>query len=883
MSSDISECTLRRRFPHPIAAAWHRASHLAENSEQRITYLIACNEIFLRWLSAMLLPDYLRGEPSPVVETVLNRFGQYPPTDGVWLRLVRELIRAVGQRQQPAPFMPEIYSWFFNANGTETRSAKLLADFIDLRNRVIHPTSLTPDLTREHVFQLQEKLLAALMNMGWLMGYRPFRVASVETTRSGTFRGKVQFLVGREEHNDFVHGEWAPHLVKQAVYLTNPSGTALLDLAPFVEHHQDHLYLFKTIPELRALVLVNDMSGLEMRKLVESGEHEIEFKVWLRQRDKHNPHFSIGTNSSVFRLGTQETADTQVDLGPRFEKREVLGRGGMAVVFRVFDRHTNEERALKVLKRDLAEDDTACKRFWREAQNMDRVRHDRIMRRIEIGKLPNGQPFLMMPVMPKGNLQDHILAGSPRPEPLVRRWAQDGLEALECIHQSEIVHRDIKPSNFLVDENDHVMLTDFGIALAPSDEHWTETIGRMVTAAYMAPEQARSRDVSVKADIYSLAIVLHELLTGSRPKDLPGKGIRGRFGDLIRKMGSLDPEDRPTATRALIELTSLPPVRNPTRVSKAAGTRVPNTSGAHPVAEKSDAPLAVVAPAAAEAETHRIAEEQEVIRREAEAGAAEEAERQRAEQEAQQRTMQQATLARRQRWQAVAIFALLFAVNWLETRIETSLRDRRPVGLQPAEVDLAEAAMWLERGLSFEHYESAGTVASWSFTIVYFGIFPVLLITTAVIFVRRRDPRHFLLLAMSAAVDYALTLPFYLFLPVPERWSYPDANAILLSDNVDERLIEVVRPFSGLNNCFPSFHVSLTVIALICLYRAKAPFRRTAVLLGAAVILSTFAIGVHWLSDIVAGLALGIFSAWTAARVLSYSAGFGPRRIRVHS
>jgi len=111
--------------------------------------------------------------------------------------------------------------------------------------------------------------------------------------------------------------------------------------------------------------------------------------------------------------------------------------------------------------------------------------------------------------------------------------------------------------------------------------------------------------------------------------------------------------------------------------------------------------------------------------------------------------------------------------------------------------------------------------------------------------------------------------PFFLFFPVPERWSSPDTEAMLLSDKVSDRLIELVRPMSGLDNCFPSFHVSLTVLVVAACFMFRVPMRMSAAALGATIVLSTFVLGVHWLPDMLAGLGLGIASmllAWRMTR-----------------
>jgi membrane-associated phospholipid phosphatase len=236
---------------------------------------------------------------------------------------------------------------------------------------------------------------------------------------------------------------------------------------------------------------------------------------------------------------------------------------------------------------------------------------------------------------------------------------------------------------------------------------------------------------------------------------------------------------------------------------------------------------------------------------------------------------------------ALGMLFLLFFVNYAETGIESWLRTHYRLGVDLEQV-LGEAAQWFERGLSFEPYDATRTgamFAVWGFSTVYYFFFPLLVLTTVFLFYRRRDPRPLLFLATAATIDYLLTLPFYIFFPVPERWTYPDSGAVLLSDLWTSKLIQVFRPFSGLNNCFPSFHVSMTVVLLACLYQGGTGWFRKALLpLGPMIVLSTFALGIHWFSDILAGLACGLVSfrlaEWLLPRMIASFQAFGVPRVR---
>ncbi|MEJ2582293.1 MAG: phosphatase PAP2 family protein, partial [Acidobacteriota bacterium] len=119
--------------------------------------------------------------------------------------------------------------------------------------------------------------------------------------------------------------------------------------------------------------------------------------------------------------------------------------------------------------------------------------------------------------------------------------------------------------------------------------------------------------------------------------------------------------------------------------------------------------------------------------------------------------------------------------------------------------------------------------------------------------------------------DYLVSLPFFLFFPVPEKWAYPESGAVLLSDLWAPGLIEFFRPISGLDNCFPSFHVSLTVVTVIMAFAYRLRYRWAALWLGVLITLSTSVLGIHWMTDIAAGLAAGVL-AFGVARLINGSA-----------
>ena len=212
------------------------------------------------------------------------------------------------------------------------------------------------------------------------------------------------------------------------------------------------------------------------------------------------------------------------------------------------------------------------------------------------------------------------------------------------------------------------------------------------------------------------------------------------------------------------------------------------------------------------------------------------------------------------------LLALVFFVNWLETTIETKINNEFSLGVELG-YRIAEATGRLEGGFEFLRHDRANPVAVRGYSISYFFILPLLLAGVALALWHREELSPFRVFSLAVAFDYWISLPFFLLFPLPERWAHPESGAVLLSDLWHTGLIEWIRPISGLDNSFPSFHVSTSVtVAAVC-YLFRLPFRHSVAALAATVVMSTFVLGIHWLPDIVAGFALGILSVLLARRL----------------
>ncbi len=212
------------------------------------------------------------------------------------------------------------------------------------------------------------------------------------------------------------------------------------------------------------------------------------------------------------------------------------------------------------------------------------------------------------------------------------------------------------------------------------------------------------------------------------------------------------------------------------------------------------------------------------------------------------------------------LLLLVFLVNCLETGVESKLHDRLELGAEWRH-RTAEATSRLENGFEFTNHDRANVIASHGYSISYFFVLPLLMAGLAVALWFREELSPFRVFSLAIAFDYWISLPFFLLFPLPERWAHPESGAVLLSDLWHTGLIEMIRPISGLDNSFPSFHVSTSVTLVAVCYLFRLPFRHSVAALAATVVLSTFVLGIHWLPDIVAGLALGVLSVLLARRL----------------
>jgi beta-lactam-binding protein with PASTA domain/predicted Ser/Thr protein kinase len=192
-----------------------------------------------------------------------------------------------------------------------------------------------------------------------------------------------------------------------------------------------------------------------------------------------------------------------------------LGAGGMADVYLAEDQELGRRVAIKILNGRHANDDQFIERFRREAKNAAALNHPSIVSIYDRGEAEDTY-YIAMEYLDGRSIKELIVGHGPAPVDVAIEYARQILSALRFAHRHGIVHRDIKPHNVLVDREGRIKVTDFGIARAGTSQ-MTETGSIVGTAQYLSPEQARGGEVDQRSDLYSLGVVLYELLTGRTP------------------------------------------------------------------------------------------------------------------------------------------------------------------------------------------------------------------------------------------------------------------------------------------------------------------------------------------------------------------------------
>jgi eukaryotic-like serine/threonine-protein kinase len=220
-----------------------------------------------------------------------------------------------------------------------------------------------------------------------------------------------------------------------------------------------------------------------------------------------------------------------ITLGGRYRLDERIGHGGMSTVYRAFDTVLERQVAIKLMHREIASDSDQLERFRREARAVAQLNHPHIVTVIDAGEwdardardgegnggIESGTPYIVLEHVAGETLKDLIRRDAPLDTPTALAYGIEIARALGSAHAQEIVHRDVKPQNVLLSGEGGAKITDFGIARTLSEEGLTMDGRVLGTTDYVSPEQALGQGVTGQSDVYSLGVVLYEMLTGEVP------------------------------------------------------------------------------------------------------------------------------------------------------------------------------------------------------------------------------------------------------------------------------------------------------------------------------------------------------------------------------
>lgn len=232
-----------------------------------------------------------------------------------------------------------------------------------------------------------------------------------------------------------------------------------------------------------------------------------------------------------------------LEIGRRYRVKSLLGLGGMGAVYLVHDKDLDRDVALKLIRSDIAEDPDSLERFKREIQLSSRVTHPNVLRVFDLGE-SDGIKFLTMQFVDGRDLSTILKKQGKLPNERLIRIFRQVAEGLKAAHDQGVVHRDLKPQNIMIDSQDRVYVTDFGLAKHAEQSGMTQTGAVIGTPFYMSPEQVKGESVDQRSDIYALGVILYQMAAGAVPFTgaTPFEVMMRRMQRPAQPIGELNPE-----------------------------------------------------------------------------------------------------------------------------------------------------------------------------------------------------------------------------------------------------------------------------------------------------------------------------------------------------
>lgn len=576
-SQELSEAlrfAIENKFPYPIAKPFEQLRGCDEWRSE-ISQLANIVGASVEYLAIIAVAEYgaLEKKDASLSEAFARDF-KMPLSYGGWAGVLRRVLSYM-RDQECDIAVPELLTSYFSTRGESTPGLEeRINELVRLRNELIkRAAERTPSRT-EHV-RLKKGLIDLLKELSFLEDY-PLVTILNSSTEAGVKRHNCSLHMGARGMFEKIRLESDLDIESNRVAILNLAKRELVYLHPF--------YLLRECPQCSVVHLFrfDRLDGKRAEYIGPDGHN-------LRNNSARDDLMELvaGQSSSGCKKRARylSTEFSNISAAPpvptRIGKYRVvcpIRPGGMADVYKVQVPGDDEMFALKLLPYQFFRDPTVVRRFRLEAKQARSLRHPNIVHVFDYGEQLS-EHYLVMELAPGWNINkiEDALDVSDLPKPLAKNTAlsiiKQACEGLDYIHQNRIIHRDVKPGNLLLFPEDRVKLSDFGIARSAESITLTMTGLNVGTPEYSSPEQAEGRhDLTFASDIYSLGIVMFELLTGTSPfkratpmstlmahlKDpvpnpsLYGKVIPKELASIVMKCLQKDPTERyPTAKTLL--------------------------------------------------------------------------------------------------------------------------------------------------------------------------------------------------------------------------------------------------------------------------------------------------------------------------------------------
>jgi serine/threonine protein kinase len=514
---------IENKFPYPIAKPFYQLRGIYDSSGE-VNQLANILGVTLEHLALIALAEYLSGEArNEDLSSRLSEALKKPISHGTWAGLLRDLLTFSKDRDETG-FVRELHDSYFPVSGKgPSVSLKAISDdLVQIRNELIKRSSdALPPLDRYRLFKRQ--LVRFLQAISFLKDYQLISVAKTET--KGDIKTHLCFL-HMGFHDSFAQAQLQCDLdlQKTRVAMTNLRTHELMYLYPFCtvdrcpQQGCGNLHWFR----------FHKTDGCRIEYLASNG-HKLRDEAAgvdlanLLTRPSGTRLISKARYMNLESEGAQQQLSEGQVIDGKYKIVKHLRRGGMADLYEVLDISENELRALKLLPFQFISDRSVVQRFRQEAVQASQFEHPNITRVLGHGESLVDH-YLVMELATGWELTDGRLgldAGElPKPLPTGACVSiiKQACEGLDYIHASRVIHRDIKPANILLFEGSIVKLSDFGIARSSEAITLTLTGLTMGTPEYSSPEQVEGkRELTFASDVYSLGVVMFELLTGTSP------------------------------------------------------------------------------------------------------------------------------------------------------------------------------------------------------------------------------------------------------------------------------------------------------------------------------------------------------------------------------